>query len=110
MTNIPFPWMARSLGLELVVMVPWLKFAVMSATIVPSPIWVGLVPPLSAVGAEPRVCVCENCVANVAVDALNPTVAEFARLLPITSMDVSAAFMPVSAVLRVDSNPMGYLP
>jgi hypothetical protein len=36
-------------------------------------------------------------------------VLEFARLLPTTSIDVSAAPMPVRAVLKAEAKPMGYL-
>ena len=42
----PSPWMAMSIGLELTSTVPWVKSGVMSATIVPRPVWRGLVPPL----------------------------------------------------------------
>ena len=38
----------------------------------------------------------------MAADALNPTVLELARLLPTTSIVVSAAFSPVRAVLSAD--------
>jgi hypothetical protein len=90
-------------------MVPWLKFGEMAETIVPKPICRGFVPPLVVVGLEPKLCVAKNCVANVAVEALNPTVLELARLLPTTSIVVSAADMPVKAVLIADAKPIVYL-
>jgi len=90
-------------------MVPWLKLGVMSATIAPKPIWRGLVPPSLAVGAEPRLRVCKNWVAKLAWEALKPTVFELARLLPTTSIVVSAAVNPVSAVLSAEAKPMIYL-
>ena len=63
-------------------------------------------PPLLSVGFEPRLCVCKNCVAKDASEALNPTVFELARLLPTTSIVVSAAVKPVNAVLSADARPM----
>ena len=51
-------------------------------------------------------CVCRNCVANTAFDALKPTVLELATLLPTTSIVVSAAVSPVSAVLSADAKPI----
>ena len=65
-----------------------------------------MVPPLIVVGAEPRLCVCRNCVAKIVDDALKPTVWELARLLPITSICVSAAVNPVSAVVSADARPI----
>jgi hypothetical protein len=45
-------------------------------------------------------------VAKIAVEALKPTVFEFATLLPTTSIVVSAAVNPVNAVLNADARPM----
>ena len=52
--------MARSVALELTSRVPWLKSGAMSATIVPSPICLGLAPPEFSVGADPKLIVCMN--------------------------------------------------
>ena len=41
------------------------------------------------------------------LDDLNPTVCELAKLLPITSIWVSAADRPVKAVVNADVSPMG---
>src|SRR3972149_4436187 len=98
----PSPWMARSVGLALISMVPWLKSGEISATIVPKPICRGLEPPELALGAEPRLNVCKNWVEKVAREDLNPTVLELARLLPTTSIVVSAAVRPVNAVVSAD--------
>ena len=78
--------MARSSGLELIWIVPWVKSGLIAATLTPRPIWRGLVPPVDAVGAEPMLCVCRNCVAKSTSDSLKPTVFELATLLPTTSM------------------------
>ncbi len=56
----------------------------------------------------PRLMVWRNCVAKLACEALKPTVLEFARLLPTTSIVVSAADMPVSAVLMAEARPIEY--
>ena len=60
-------------------------------------------------GAGAQTLVCRNWVAKVAVDALKPTVFELARLLPTTSIVVSAPVMPVNAVLSADARPIVYL-
>src|SRR4029079_7291732 len=101
--------MARSEGLLLSWIVPCVKSGVIDATCTPKPICRGFVPPLLPTRAEPRLCVCKNCVANCACDALNPTVAELARLLPTTSIVVSAAVRPVNAVLSADAKPIAKL-
>ena len=101
----PSPWMAMSVGVVLIWIVPWLKLGVMSATIVPRPSCRGFVPPVESLGGEPRLCVWRNCVANEASEDLKPTVFELARLLPTTSIVVSAALRPVNAVLARKPNP-----
>ena len=63
----------RSDGLLLISIVPCVKSGVRPATRVPRPVCRGLVPPSVAVGPEPRLCVCKNCVANAASEALKPT-------------------------------------
>jgi hypothetical protein len=67
------------------------------------------VPPLKSVGPEPKLRVCKNWVAKVAVDDLKPTVFELARLLPTTSIVVSDPVKPVKAVLSADARPIVYL-
>jgi hypothetical protein len=86
-----------------------LKFGEIEATIVPKPICRGFVPPFVEVGLDPKLWVAKNCVANLAVEDLKPTVFELARLLPTTSIVVSAADMPVKAVLIADAKPIVYL-
>src|SRR5690349_415237 len=98
--------MARSSGFELTWIVPWVKSGAISATLTPRPICRGLVPPFEALGAEPMLCVCRNCVAKSTFDSLKPTVFEFATLLPTTSIVVSAACRPVRAVVIADCRPM----
>src|SRR6186997_378372 len=102
----PSPWMARSSGLALTWIVPCVKFGAISATLTPRPICRGFVPPLDVLGAEPMLCVCKNCVANNTFDSLKPAVFELATLLPTTSIVVSAACRPVSAVVIADCKPM----
>ncbi len=102
--------MARSDGLLLNWIVPCEKSGVIDATCTPKPTCRGSVPPLLPTGAEPRLCVCKNCVANWAVEALKPTVDELARLLPTTSIVLSAAVRPVKAVLNADAKPIRITP
>src|SRR4029453_6398009 len=93
-------------GLVLISIVPCVKSGEIAATRVPRPVCRGLVPPLVSEGPEPRLWVCRNCVANCACDALKPTVWELAKLLPATSTCVSAACMPVRAVVSADARPI----
>ena len=102
----PSPCSARSEGFELIAIVPCVKSGRIACTCVPRPIWRGFVPPLPSVGAEPRPSVCRNCVENNASDFLKPTVLEFATLLPATSIIVSLACKPVTAVLNTEDKPM----
>ena len=74
----------------------------------PRPVCTGLVPPELVVGCEPRLMVWRNCVAKSACEALKPTVLEFARLLPTTLIVVSAADIPVSAVLMAEARLIEY--
>src|SRR5271165_2110628 len=102
----PLPWMARSVGLLAVEIVPCEKLGVISATSTPRPCCCGLLPPLLAVGEEPTLCVCRNWLAKSTSEALKPTVFALARLLPMTSICVSEAFKPVKAVLMADAKLM----
>ena len=97
---------ARSDGLELTSMVPCEKSGVIDAVCTPSPICCGFVPPLFSVGPDPWLKVLRNCVANTTSEALKPAVCELARLLPATSICVSAAFSPVNAVVSADESPI----
>ena len=93
-------------GLELIAIIACVNTGRIAATCVPKPIWRGLVPPAVAVGAEPKLNCCRNCVENKASDSLKPIVFELATLLPATSIVVSAAWRPVMAVLNTELRPM----
>ena len=54
----------------------------------PSPTWIGLVPPRVVVAPLAPATVCDNMSWNVIRDALNAVVFTFAMLLPTTSMNV----------------------
>lgn len=79
-------------------MVPCVNTGEISATCVPSPVCRGFVPPVLSVGCDPSDSVCKNWAVNEMFDSLKPTVCELARLLPTTSIWVSAAVNPVKAV------------
>src|SRR4029453_11881097 len=98
--------MARSEGLLEALMLPWLKSAVIAATWPPRPIWRGLVPPSFPLGADPKLSVFDNCVANATSDCLKPVVPALAMLLPRTVIAVSFSERPLSDVLSAVVRPM----
>ncbi len=102
----PSPWIARSSGFDVTCTVPSLKSGVTSETSTPKPVCSGFVPPVVLPGDEPKPCVCKNWFANWTLDCLKPTVFALEILLPATSIIVSAAFMPVRAVLSADAKPI----
>src|SRR5438046_463484 len=98
--------MARSEGLLVAVMAPWLKSAAMAATEAPRPICLGFVPPSVALGAEPKLNVLANCVAKATLDSLKPVVPALEMLFPRTLISVSFRASPFSDVLRADVSPI----
>src|SRR5262249_31183537 len=98
--------MARSEGLLVAVMLPWLKSAAMAATCAPRPICLGFVPPSVALGAEPKLSVFASWVAKATFDSLKPVVPALEILLPRTLISVSFRDSPFSDVLRADVSPI----
>src|ERR1700754_2485385 len=87
MTNIPSPWIIRSVGRPVVCEEPWRKLVLVAATWTPSPIWIGLVPPRPAVALapEPAVSIWLRVSWKTVVLDLKPMVLALAMLLPVTS-------------------------
>src|SRR5688572_3556556 len=70
------------------------------------PVWTGFVPPAFPFGADPPEYVCGGCVPKRTVAALKPAELRLAKLFAVTSIQVSAADMPLSAVFSTDPSPM----
>src|SRR5262249_24498927 len=98
--------MARSEGLLVAEMLPWLKSAAMAAACAPRPLCLGFVPPSVALGAEPQLSLVARCVPNATFDSLKPVVPALEMLFPRTLISVSFRASPFSDVLRADVSPI----
>src|SRR5262245_26545195 len=70
------------------------------ATCTPRPCCIGFVPPIPPLAGVPGRSVSEKRSENSARDSLNPVVFEFARLLPITSIQLWFARKAPSAAMK----------
>src|SRR4051794_38296537 len=93
----PSPLIMKSVERPVFCVEPWLKLVLIPATLTPSPTCAGLVPAVSAVGAEPLRSSWESVSSKTVVLLLKPTVLTLAMLLPTTSIFVWWALRPEMA-------------
>src|SRR3954451_12447952 len=93
----PSPLIMKSVERPVFCVEPWLKLVLIPATLTPSPTCAGLVPAVSAVGAEPLRSSWESVSSKTVVLLLKPTVLTLAMLLPTTSIFVWCARRPEMA-------------